>query len=192
MYEYSNTGNGCDPDFDFNVYKERGNQRCGTPYSVPYFFSFVVVTSWMVINLIIAAIIDGLSQAYMDRSKFINKEHMFEYINLWQQYDTRGVWQLKLNELWIFMANIPVPIGEKKLYQKWVIDEEKDNTQFYYSDSVPAFEGRMKVKKYDLLAAIKEIDFKLEKDKNGEIVANFKDFTKAIVTKAFLNEQLEN
>jgi len=37
----------------------------------------------MVINLIIAAIIDGLSQAYMDRSKFINKEHMYDYINLW-------------------------------------------------------------------------------------------------------------
>jgi len=36
--------------------------------------------------------------------------------------------------------------------------------------------------------AINAIDFKLEKDSNGVTVASFKEFTKAIITKAFFNE----
>ena len=98
MYEYSNTGNGCfhdgdgEDNFNYLKYREFGNVRCGTPYSVPYFFSFVVITSWMVINLIIAAIIDGLTQAYSDRSKFINYDDMVGYVDLWQKYDPEGTW----------------------------------------------------------------------------------------------------
>ena len=119
MYELSNTGNGCDPNFEYSVYIEQGNVRCGTPYSVPYYFSFVVVTSWMVINLIIAAIIDGLAQAYQDRSKFINQEHMVQYVDLWQQYDPQGTWFLPINYLWIFMADLPDPIGDSSLKENW-------------------------------------------------------------------------
>mgnify|MGYP006105626935 CR=1 FL=1 len=194
MYEYSNTGNGCLHDgegeskFNYATYIAGGNLRCGTPYSVPYFFSFVVITSWMVINLIIAAIIDGLSQAYMERSKFINKEHMLQYIELWQQFDTKGSWKLKLNYLWVFIASIPAPIAERNLKEGWEQNEEKDNLYYFYSDSVPWIEERFKVRKYLLLMALNSIDFKLERNKKGELLGSFQEFTKAIINNAYLVE----
>lgn len=51
-----------------------GNVRCGTNLAIPFFFSFTVITAWMVINLIIAAIIDGLASASLDQGRLINNE----------------------------------------------------------------------------------------------------------------------
>ena len=80
MYEYTNSGNGClhdgegDDKFNYATFVRDGNVRCGTNLAIPFFFSFTVITAWMVINLIIAAIIDGLASASLDREKLINNE----------------------------------------------------------------------------------------------------------------------
>jgi len=51
--------------------------------AIPFFFSYIVIASWMVINLIIAAIIDGLSEASIERNKLINKDKISKYLETW-------------------------------------------------------------------------------------------------------------
>jgi hypothetical protein len=62
---------------------EIGNNRCGSNMAIPFFFSYIVIASWMVINLIIAAIIDGLSEASIERNKLINKDKINKYLDTW-------------------------------------------------------------------------------------------------------------
>lgn len=76
---------------------------------------------------------------------------MIAYVDLWQFYDVEGKWTLTMNQLWIFMAHVPYPIGDRILREKWEIDEEKDTLSYYYSDSIPGMEEKFKVRKYRLL-----------------------------------------
>jgi hypothetical protein len=80
--------------------------------SIPFFFSYIVIASWMVMNLIIAAIIDGLSEAHTERSKLVNKDVIQEYLELWLKYDKDLKWKIKLNEFWFFIADLKEPLGD--------------------------------------------------------------------------------
>lgn len=101
MYEHSNTGTPCaeNPDYDptitFNIdtnneylydgnnncdctmhqswenWNKVGNYECGSTFAIPFFLSYQVIAGWLILNLIIAAIIDGLSLAQADRAQLI-------------------------------------------------------------------------------------------------------------------------
>lgn len=121
MYEYSNTGNGCKHDgteagqFNYQTYLAEGNVRCGTNLAIPFFFSFTVITAWMVINLIIAAIIDGLATAYNDQNKLINNHIIDKFLEIWtSKYDPNLSWELDMvnDSVWKFLAELPDPLTE--------------------------------------------------------------------------------
>ena len=65
MHELSkaNDGSGnCIDDQDFEVFtrNEGVYKGCGNEFSFVYFFSFLVILAWLIINLAVAAVIEGL------------------------------------------------------------------------------------------------------------------------------------
>ena len=203
MYEYTNSGNGClhdgegDGKFNYAAYmanggntdgQASGNLRCGTNLSIPFFFSFTVVTSWMVINLIIAAIIDGLATASFDQHKLINNHIIQGFLEIWAKYDKKLTWEITMenDSVWLFLAELPNPFSETKestLKEIWDPEQEKDTTKFFYkhneSDADDAIFGEhFKVKKLALLKSMRSLCIKWYKRENGQMYVKFDDIAK--------------
>lgn len=72
MYEHANTGGNCMEHQTYEDIMARGGineglMGCGSNMAIPFFLSYQVIAGWLILNLIIAAIIDGLSNATADR-----------------------------------------------------------------------------------------------------------------------------
>lgn len=68
MHELSQTTNGkgnCIEDQDWFVYKsnEFTAKGCGSNFSFIYFFAFTIIVTWLIINLSVAAVIEGLESS---------------------------------------------------------------------------------------------------------------------------------
>jgi hypothetical protein len=63
-----------------------------------------VIAGWLILNLIIAAIIDGLSNAQKERTSVISHELLNEYIDLWVKYDKMLTWKMNIKDFWYFLA----------------------------------------------------------------------------------------
>ena len=59
------------------------------------------MAGWLILNLIIAAIIDGLSIAQKDRKSLISTENLEDYLRKWQKYDPNLTWKMKFNDIWL-------------------------------------------------------------------------------------------
>ena len=51
----------------------RGPQGCGTHLAIPYFLSFQVIVAMLILNLTVAAVIDGLEQATAEDERLIKQ-----------------------------------------------------------------------------------------------------------------------
>ena len=63
--------------------------------AIPFFLSYQVIAGWLILNLIIAAIIDGLSIAQKDRASLITKDNLDDLLTVWQKFDPELTWKLK-------------------------------------------------------------------------------------------------
>jgi len=49
---------------------------CGSNFSYFYFLSFTIIISWLIMNLSVAAVIEGLEDAKAENSGFIEGDHV--------------------------------------------------------------------------------------------------------------------
>lgn len=63
--------------------------------AIPFFLSYQVIAGWLILNLIIAAIIDGLSIAQKDRASLITKDNLDDLLTVWQKFDPELTWKMK-------------------------------------------------------------------------------------------------
>jgi hypothetical protein len=63
--------------------------------AIPFFLSYQVIAGWLILNLIIAAIIDGLSIAQKDRASLITKDNLDNLLTVWQKFDPELTWKMK-------------------------------------------------------------------------------------------------
>lgn len=68
---------------NFEDVQNVGYQGCGSALAIPYFLSFQVIAGWLILNLTVAAVIDGLNEAQANNDKLIGAEHIEEYLNKW-------------------------------------------------------------------------------------------------------------
>ena len=71
------------------------NKECGSIMAIPFFLSYQVIAGWLILNLIIAAIIDGLSIAQKDRASLITKDNLDDLLTVWQKFDPELTWKMK-------------------------------------------------------------------------------------------------
>lgn len=99
----------CDPQSD-----DVGHDGCGSNIAFPYFISFYVLCSFLIINLFVAVIMDNFDYLTRDWS-ILGPHHLDEFIRLWSEYDPDAKGRIKHLDVVTLLRKISPPLGFGKL-----------------------------------------------------------------------------
>lgn len=102
----------CDPNSD--EYKRDPNAVCGTDFAIPYFISFYILCSFLIINLFVAVIMDNFDYLTRDWS-ILGPHHLDEFVRLWSEYDPDAKGRIKHLDVVTLLRKISPPLGFGKL-----------------------------------------------------------------------------
>ncbi|CRL08236.1 CLUMA_CG021010, isoform B [Clunio marinus] len=107
----------CDLDSDLGKNKTSGvptGDTCGSNIAFPYFISFYVLCSFLIINLFVAVIMDNFDYLTRDWS-ILGPHHLDEFIRLWSEYDPDAKGRIKHLDVVTLLRKISPPLGFGKL-----------------------------------------------------------------------------
>ncbi|XP_046597260.1 muscle calcium channel subunit alpha-1 isoform X2 [Neodiprion lecontei] len=93
---------------------ERNSTGCGSNIAFPYFISFYVLCSFLIINLFVAVIMDNFDYLTRDWS-ILGPHHLDEFIRLWSEYDPDAKGRIKHLDVVTLLRKISPPLGFGKL-----------------------------------------------------------------------------
>uniref|UniRef100_A0A914IAD7 Voltage-dependent L-type calcium channel subunit alpha n=1 Tax=Globodera rostochiensis TaxID=31243 RepID=A0A914IAD7_GLORO len=102
----------CDPASD--DYKRDPNAGCGVNFAYPYFISFFMLCSFLIINLFVAVIMDNFDYLTRDWS-ILGPHHLEEFVRLWSEYDPDAKGRIKHLDVVTLLRKISPPLGFGKL-----------------------------------------------------------------------------
>lgn len=100
-------------DVNSDDYKD-GEVTCGSSLAFPYFISFYVLCSFLIINLFVAVIMDNFDYLTRDWS-ILGPHHLDEFIRLWSEYDPDAKGRIKHLDVVTLLRKISPPLGFGKL-----------------------------------------------------------------------------
>lgn len=98
----------CDPQSD--DYKVNPLSLCGVDFAYPYFISFFMLCSFLVINLFVAVIMDNFDYLTRDWS-ILGPHHLEEFVRLWSEYDPDAKGKIKHLDVVTLLRKISPPLG---------------------------------------------------------------------------------
>ncbi|XP_064631937.1 muscle calcium channel subunit alpha-1-like isoform X8 [Lineus longissimus] len=110
--------------FYTQMHLERGNEtlpediendtQCGNNFAYPYFISFYILCSFLIINLFVAVIMDNFDYLTRDWS-ILGPHHLDEFVRLWSEYDPDAKGRIKHLDVVTLLRKISPPLGFGKL-----------------------------------------------------------------------------
>ncbi|XP_075987457.1 muscle calcium channel subunit alpha-1-like isoform X2 [Anticarsia gemmatalis] len=91
---------------------EEGN--CGSWAAFPYFISFSLLCTFLIINLFVAVIMDNFDYLTRDWS-ILGPHHLDEFVRLWSEYDPDAKGRIKHLDVVTLLRKISPPLGFGKL-----------------------------------------------------------------------------
>ena len=88
---------------------ERGD--CGSWLAVPFFVSYVVLTSFVVIKMIVALNIENFVLSLKQEGSRIQSRHTVAFVRAWGAHDPFGTGRLPLEKLFTVLHALPPPLG---------------------------------------------------------------------------------
>lgn len=119
MYELANTGSHlkqpCDDTEDFETITANGGivNGCGTAASYPFFLSFTVLVTMLIMNLSVAAVIEGLDTAKKENLGIVQGDEIEMLIDYWQWYDPGATGWITMTDLVFLLYELPAPLGKR-------------------------------------------------------------------------------
>lgn len=113
MTDLADTSN-CASDQTYAEVQADGVNGCGSWYAYPYFISYMIVLQMIIINLTVAAVIDGLSSARKDNTGVIKKDEINELVEIWSEYDPKATGWIDVTSLVFLLFELPQPMGYGK------------------------------------------------------------------------------
>lgn len=89
-------------------------KKCGTDIAIPYFISFYILCSFLIINLFVAVIMDNFDYLTRDWS-ILGPHHLDEFVRLWSEYDPDAKGRIKHLDVVTLLRKISPPLGFGKL-----------------------------------------------------------------------------
>lgn len=115
MFDLSKTdsyeGRSCVENQTYSDMQENHVLGCGSNMAFPYFLSFIIIISFTVMNLSIAAIIDGLKAAKKNENLVITSGQVDKLIAKWSEYDPNATGWITVESLAFLIFELPPPIG---------------------------------------------------------------------------------
>ncbi|XP_033213450.1 voltage-dependent calcium channel type D subunit alpha-1-like [Belonocnema kinseyi] len=94
--------------------EDKDAPTCGSDMAFPYFISFYVLCSFLIINLFVAVIMDNFDYLTRDWS-ILGPHHLDEFIRLWSEYDPDAKGRIKHLDVVTLLRKISPPLGFGKL-----------------------------------------------------------------------------
>ena len=129
MYELANTEGYNGVQCREQTYEERmaeGTLGCGSKFSYVYFFSFIVIITMLIMNLAVAAVIQGLNTACAENLGIVSSDDVNHFIELWKYYDPQAKGWIGADSLVYLLFELNAPLGRKK---EEIPPEEKEEYQ---------------------------------------------------------------
>ncbi|XP_070132943.1 voltage-dependent calcium channel type D subunit alpha-1 isoform X5 [Drosophila bipectinata] len=102
------------PDVKCDPRSDSKGELCGSSIAYPYFISFYVLCSFLIINLFVAVIMDNFDYLTRDWS-ILGPHHLDEFIRLWSEYDPDAKGRIKHLDVVTLLRKISPPLGFGKL-----------------------------------------------------------------------------
>uniref|UniRef100_A0A914LJ79 EF-hand domain-containing protein n=1 Tax=Meloidogyne incognita TaxID=6306 RepID=A0A914LJ79_MELIC len=84
---------------------------CGSqPISIAYFTSFVFLSSFLMLNLFVAVIMDNFDYLTRD-SSILGPHHLDEFIRVWADFDPTATGRIHYSDMYEMLRNIAPPVG---------------------------------------------------------------------------------
>ncbi|ODM86917.1 Voltage-dependent calcium channel type D subunit alpha-1, partial [Orchesella cincta] len=88
--------------------------ECGNDFAFPYFISFFVSCSFLVLNLFVAVIMDNFDYLTRDWS-ILGAHHLGEFIQHWSEYDPDATGKIRHDDVVNLLRKINPPLGFGRL-----------------------------------------------------------------------------
>nr|QRX85587.1 voltage-dependent calcium channel non-L type alpha-1 [Heterodera elachista] len=85
-------------------------QTCGTNMSYAYFVTFVFLSSFLMLNLFVAVIMDNFDYLTRD-SSILGPHHLDEFIRVWADFDPAATGRIHYTDMYEMLRNIAPPVG---------------------------------------------------------------------------------
>lgn len=86
---------------------------CGTSIAYPYFLSYLILISNIVIYLFLAVVIGGYAESKKENEAVITPNQMEEFLDKWSEYDPQGTGFLTPEQFAFLIHDLPPPLGLK-------------------------------------------------------------------------------
>ncbi|KAF8386351.1 unc-2 [Pristionchus pacificus] len=93
-----------------NEYNKHKLQTCGTNVAYFYFTSFVFLSTFLMLNLFVAVIMDNFDYLTRD-SSILGPHHLDEFIRVWADHDPAATGRMHYTQMYEMLRNIAPPVG---------------------------------------------------------------------------------
>uniref|UniRef100_A0A914MNP8 Voltage-dependent calcium channel type A subunit alpha-1 n=1 Tax=Meloidogyne incognita TaxID=6306 RepID=A0A914MNP8_MELIC len=83
---------------------------CGSCGGIAYFTSFVFLSSFLMLNLFVAVIMDNFDYLTRD-SSILGPHHLDEFIRVWADFDPTATGRIHYSDMYEMLRNIAPPVG---------------------------------------------------------------------------------
>jgi len=128
-----------DHSYDTLIRNNYQTAGCGMMFSQCYFITFTIIISWLIMNLSVAAVIEGLENAKQQNHGVITGDDVNELIEAWKEYDPQATGWIGLEDFICLVIDLPQPFGSKKLNEQCSFKTKKafaaEKRKIYNKDS---------------------------------------------------------
>jgi hypothetical protein len=132
----------------------------------------------LVLNLAIAAVIDGLAQAQADDDRLFKNDDIDLFMDTWAFYDPKGKGKISIVDILFFIVDLKPPFGDCQHHRIPIREGQLDG----YLVNMPR--GYC-IKWKSMFSIIKEYKLKATKNSQNEYFVAFTDIYKEFIKKAF-------
>lgn len=91
--------------------QENGIKGCGNEISYLYFISYMILLSMVIMNLSVAAVIEGLTEASKENMGIVSGDQIDFLIEKWKDYDTNASGLISYQDFLFLLYEVPPPLG---------------------------------------------------------------------------------
>lgn len=114
----------CENIQNYYDYLEKGTNGCGSYWAYPYFLSFTILFSLIILNLFIAVVLTQYDDEFKAHQSAINKYQLKKIKQEWKKSDPHGDGYINYKDFWRFaskiaaLLNIQQSVESKKKFLK--------------------------------------------------------------------------
>ncbi|XP_024859674.1 voltage-dependent R-type calcium channel subunit alpha-1E isoform X3 [Kryptolebias marmoratus] len=105
-------GQQCETDLSLPPAALTADQKegCGSDFAYFYFVSFIFFSSFLMLNLFVAVIMDNFEYLTRD-SSILGPHHLDEFVRIWGEYDRAASGRIHYTDMYEMLTNMSPPLG---------------------------------------------------------------------------------